>query len=144
MIGVKRQTAKYVLCDYVMSNIAWLLFNIVRFYMPAISSGYVALDDFLLSRNVLIGQLFMPLIMMMVYYLSGYYNVAFFKSRLHELFTTVSSTFLNTLILFFTALINDIMPLRIDNYASIRVDWSLPPMPPTKYTIESGISIRWW
>ena len=49
MIGVKRQTAKYVLCDYVMSNIAWLLFNIVRFYMPAISSGYVALDDFLLS-----------------------------------------------------------------------------------------------
>lgn len=125
MIGVKRQTAKYVLCDYVMSNIAWLLFNIVRFYMPAISSGYVALDDFLLSRNVLIGQLFMPLIMMMVYYLSGYYNVAFFKSRLHELFTTVSSTFLNTLILFFTALINDIMPLRIDNYELIFVLFAL-------------------
>ena len=51
MIGVKRQTAKYVICDYVMSNIAWLLFNIVRFYMPIVASGYIALDDFLLSRN---------------------------------------------------------------------------------------------
>ncbi|MBQ6939301.1 MAG: sugar transferase, partial [Muribaculaceae bacterium] len=86
MIGVKRQTAKYVICDYVMSNIAWLLFNIVRFYMPVVASGYVELDNFLLSKNVLIGQLFMPLIMMMVYYLSGYYNITFFKSRLQELF----------------------------------------------------------
>ena len=58
MIGVKRQTAKYVVCDYVMSNIAWLLFNIVRFYMPVVASGYVELDNFLLSKNVLIGQLF--------------------------------------------------------------------------------------
>lgn len=119
MIGVKRQTAKYIICDYVMSNIAWLLFNIVRFYMPFVTSGYIALDDFLLSRNVLIGQLFMPTIMMVVYYLSGYYNVAFFKSRLQELFTTISSVLINTLILFFTALINDVLPLRTDNYELI-------------------------
>ena len=125
MIGVKRQTAKYVVCDYVMSNIAWLLFNIVRFYMPVVASGYVELDDFLLSRNVLIGQLFMPMIMMAVYYLSGYYNIAFFKSRLQELFTTITSVLINTLILYFTALINDVMPLRTDNYELILILFAL-------------------
>ena len=125
MIGVKRQTAKYVVCDYVMSNIAWLLFNIVRFYMPVVASGYVELDDFLLSRNVLIGQLFMPMIMMAVYYLSGYYNIAFFKSRLQELFTTITSVLTNTLILYFTALINDVMPLRTDNYELILILFAL-------------------
>lgn len=125
MIGEKRQVAHYVICDYVMSNIAWLLFNIVRFYMPVIASGYIELDDFLFSRNVLIGQLFMPLIMMATYYLSGYYNIVFFKSRLQELFTTISSAFINTFILFFTALINDILPLRIDNYELIFILFAL-------------------
>lgn len=125
MIGVRRQTAKYVLCDYVMSNIAWLLFNIVRFYMPVVASGYVELDSFLLSPNVLLGQLFMPLIMMAVYYLSGYYNVVFFKSRLQELFVTLGSVGVNTLILFFTALINDILPFRADNYELILILFSL-------------------
>ena len=101
MIDSKRQIAKYITCDYVMSNIAWLLFNIIRFYTPVVNSGYVYLSDFLLSQNVLVGQLFMPLIMMSVYYLSGYYNIIFFKSRLHELFTTLGSVAINTLILFF-------------------------------------------
>ena len=121
MITAQRQIAKYVACDYVMSNIAWLLFNIIRFYMPVITSGYVDLISFLLSRNVLIGQLFMPLIMMTVYYLSGYYNVAFFKSRLQELFITIGSVAVNTLILYFTALINDVLPLRVDNYELILI-----------------------
>ena len=125
MIGEKQQIAKYVICDYIMSNIAWLLFNIVRFYMPALTSGYIELDDFLLSRNVLLGQLIMPFIMMAVYYLSGYYNVAFLKSRLQELFTTIGSISVNTLLLFFTALINDVMPLRIDNYEMLFILFGL-------------------
>lgn len=119
MIGSKRQTAKYVLCDYVMSNIAWLLFNIIRFYTPFVWSGYIELDKFLMSHNVMIGQIFFPFIMMMTYYLSGYYNVPFFKSRLHELSLTISSVFINTLIIFFTALINDVLPLRTENYELI-------------------------
>ncbi len=125
MIGIKRQTAKYVICDYVMSNIAWLLFNIVRFNIPFIASGYSDLSAFLSSSNVVVGQVVMPLIMMTVYYLSGYYNIPFFKSRLQELFTTIGSVTVNTLILFFTALINDVMPIRIDNYELILILFGL-------------------
>lgn len=121
MIDSKRQLTKYVLSDYVMSNVAWLIFNIIRFFIPVVTSGYAELGDFLLSRNVVIGQIFMPIIMMLVYYLSGYYNIIFFKSRLHELFTTIGSVTINTLILFFTALINDIVPLRSENYELILI-----------------------
>ena len=69
MINSKRQLTKYVLSDYVMSNVAWLIFNIIRFFIPVVTSGYAELGDFLLSRNVVIGQIFMPIIMMLVYYL---------------------------------------------------------------------------
>ncbi len=119
MISEKKQILKYVLCDYIGSNIAWLLFNIARFHMPTISSGYIELSDFMLSHNVLLGQLWMPILMMVVYYLSGYYNQAFFKSRLQELFLTIGSISINTLIIFFVALINDIAPLRLNNYELI-------------------------
>lgn len=152
MINSKRQLTKYVLSDYVMSNVAWLIFNIIRFFIPVVTSGYAELGDFLLSRNVVIGQIFMPIIMMLVYYLSGYYNIIFFKSRLHELFTTIGSVTINTLILFFTTLINDIVPLRSENYELIlillqcnlflytRRDLSSQPMQHTRYTIDNGTS----
>lgn len=142
MISAQRQRTKYIVCDYVMSNIAWLLFNIVRFYMPVITSGYVELDDFLFSCNVLIGQFFMPLIMMAVYYLSGYYNVTLLKSRLQELFTTIGSVSINTLLLFFTALINDVTPLRYDNYELIFILFALQfiCIYPFRFTITNGVT----
>lgn len=125
MIGTKRQTAKYIVSDYVMSNIAWLLFNIVRFNMPVVSSGYNDLSSFMTSEKVILGQIFMPLIMMFIYYLSGYYNIPFFKSRLQELFSTIGSVAINTLILFFTALIDDVLPMRIDNYELLLILFGL-------------------
>ena len=45
--------------------------------------------------------------MMLVYYLSGYYNNVFRKSRVQEIFVTFSSTFVNVIIIFLAALIND-------------------------------------
>lgn len=54
--------------------------------------------------------------MMCVYYLSGYYNQPFFKSRIQELIQTLGSVLVNTLFIFFIALINDVLRIRIDNY----------------------------
>lgn len=116
MISSRRQIGKYVLCDYLSSNIAWFVFNIVRFYIPTVASGYVVLHEFLLSPKVLLGQLLAPLAMLGIYFLSGYYNQAFFKSRVHELMLTIGSVAVNTLMLFFAALINDVAPIRAGNY----------------------------
>ena len=115
MINGRRQTRRYVLGDYLASNVAWFLFNIVRFHFPGIQAGG-SLKAYLLSSRVIEGQIIFPLLMMGVYYLSGYYNQPFFKSRIQELVQTLGSVLVNTLLIFFIALINDVLRLRIDNY----------------------------
>lgn len=115
MINVKRQIKRYVLGDYLASNVAWFLFNIIRFHFPGISAG-VSLKSYLLSSRVVEGQILFPLLMMGIYYLSGYYNQPFFKSRVQELIQTLGSVLVNTLLIFFIALINDVLRIRIDNY----------------------------
>ncbi len=104
-----------MLWDYLASNVAWFLFNIVRFHFPGIAAG-ISLKSFLLSTRVIEGQILFPLLMMGVYYLSGYYNRPFFKSRIQELMQTLGSVLINTLLIFFIALINDVLSIRIDNY----------------------------
>lgn len=66
------QRIKYVLGDYVMSNLAWLTYNIVRFQMGHTAGNYYTLDNYLTSKIVLLGQLFFPLLMMVTYIFSGY------------------------------------------------------------------------
>lgn len=104
-----------MLGDYLASNVAWFLFNIVRFHFPGIQAGG-SLKVYLLSSRVIEGQIIFPLLMMGVFYLSGYYNQPFFKSRIQELVQTMGSVLVNTLLIFFIALINDVLRIRIDNY----------------------------
>ena len=101
--------------DFLASNVAWFLFNIVRFHFPGIQAGE-SLKAYLLSSRVVEGQIAFPLMMMGIYYLSGYYNQPFFKSRIQELVQTLGSVLVNTLLIFFIALINDVLSIRIDNY----------------------------
>ena len=69
---------------------------------------------------MLIVPVIIALVMMLVYYLSGYYNNVYRKSRLQELFVTFSSTTVNVVIIFLTALINDMnMQERSINYELI-------------------------
>ena len=99
---------KYVIGDFVASNVAWFGYNCMRYFVGT-AKGASSLGAFLGDRMILLGQIAFPLMMMVVYYLSGYYNNVFRKSRLQELFVTFSSTFVNVIIIFFVALINDMI-----------------------------------
>ncbi len=121
MTSERLQRLKYVMGDYVTSNLAWLAYNCMRYHMHAVQGTYASLQAFLWSPNVLVGQLVFPLVMMVVYYLSGYYNKVYRKSRVHELFTTLWSSVVNTLIIFFVALINDVGSQRSQDYELIVV-----------------------
>lgn len=101
----KRQLLRYVLGDYVMLNLGWLLFTLVRFYY--LTPETVSLTVQLAKPAVIGGQIFFPLMMMALYWLSGYYNAVFFKSRLDELTNTLWVTFAGSIIVFFAALIDD-------------------------------------
>ncbi|MBO4815025.1 MAG: sugar transferase [Muribaculaceae bacterium] len=108
MISERQQRMKYVIGDFVASNVAWFGYNCMRYLLGA-TRGASSLGAFLGDRMILLGQIAFPLMMMVVYYLSGYYNNVFRKSRLQELFVTFSSTFVNVIIIFFVALINDMI-----------------------------------
>ena len=119
------QRIKYVLGDYVMSNLAWLTYNIVRFQMGHTSGNYYTLDNYLTSKIVVLGQLIFPLLMMVTYIFSGYYNNVCRKSRVQELLTTMASSVINTLMIFFLALINDVIGVRGTDYEMILILWAL-------------------
>ncbi len=119
-----RQRIKYVLGDYVMSNLAWFSYNIARYQMGHVA-GYNYLEGYLKSDIVLLGQLFFPLMMMVTYIFSGYYNNVVRKSRVQELLTTMASAGINTLMIFFLALINDVIGVRSTDYEMIFILWAL-------------------
>ena len=119
-----RQRIKYVLGDFVMSNLAWFCYNIIR-YQTGNVIGYGNMSSYLLSKMVLLGQIFFPMLMMVTYGFSGYYNNVCRKSRVQELLTTLASAGINTLLIFFLALINDVIGVRGNDYEMILILWAL-------------------
>ncbi len=115
-----RQRIKYVVGDLVMSNLAWFSYNCVRYHMGAVI-GHTSLSSYLTSNMVVLGQIFFPLMMMVTYIFSGYYNNVCRKSRVQELLTTLASSIINTLMIFFLALINDVIGVRGSDYEMILI-----------------------
>jgi exopolysaccharide biosynthesis polyprenyl glycosylphosphotransferase len=120
MTGEQRQRLKYIIGDFLSSNVAWFLFNLVRYQLGFVK-GHVSLTSFLVSDNVVVGQVMFPLLMMFVYYLSGYYNIPYRKSRLHEFLITLLSAIVNTFMVVLVALLNDMAESRFENYEVIFV-----------------------
>ncbi len=118
MTGERLQRLRYVLGDFLSSNAAWFLFNLMRYHLGFVK-GHLTLASFLVSENVMMGQLVFPLLMMFVYYLSGYYNVPYRKSRLQEFIITLLSALCNSFMIILIALINDMVESRTENYEVI-------------------------
>lgn len=117
MISENRQRIKYIISDYIATNVAWLIFNIVRFYfINSNQIDYKSLWSFLTSHQLVLGQIFLPFLMLGIFYLSGYYNKIFLKSRLQEIISTFSTSFIGMLVIYFTVLINDNIIDRLQSY----------------------------
>lgn len=116
MISDKRQRCKYVVGDFLSTNVAWLMFNLIRYYWFENASMFQSFVYFLTSKNVVVGQILFPLLMLGLYYLSGYYNKVFLKSRLQEFITTSTTAFIGMVMIFFMVLFNDINAERAFTY----------------------------
>lgn len=102
-----RQRINYVVGDFLSANVAWFVFTVIRYNLGAGSYP----DHFRVwfgYTNVWASQILVPVMMMCLYCLSGFYNRVFFKSRLQEIITTAGSSLLGTLAIFFVALVNDL------------------------------------
>lgn len=120
------QRIKYVTIDFIMTSIAFILFDIFRYrVLDAVAVSYSSLTTFLFSDKLIMEQVLIPVGMLCIYWLSGYYNRPLIKSRLTELSTTLLSACLGTIIIFLAILINDTTGVKIKDYEIIIVLWGL-------------------
>lgn len=124
MIDIRRQRLKYIISDYLMLNIGWLIFTLLRYdALPHEFTHHYTLTSHLTSQPVVMGQIFLPFMMLGIYWLSGYYNNVFFKSRIDELLNTMLVSMLGTILVFFGLMIDDQIPERLRNYEMIALLW---------------------
>lgn len=102
----KRQRLICVLADYVMTSIAMLLFNYLRWqhfamFVPEHFGSFMQLPA------VIIGQIAIPTVMSLIFYLSGYYYDVVFRSRLGDLTNTLFTTLIGAFMTYFILLVND-------------------------------------
>lgn len=116
MISENRQRALYIAGDLLATVSAWLVFSYIRFVMVGESENYSSFASFLGIRPVILGLILFPLGMSVLYWLSGYYNKVFIKSRIEELTTTLSTAFVGTIAIYFLAIVDDPIPDRATNY----------------------------
>ncbi len=111
----KAQRFKYVLTDWLTANVAFFIFNTYRFatFNSISSHGF---RSFIFSEKLILEQIIVPLLLLGLYWLSGYYNRPFRKSRLQEFFTTLLSSLLATLFIYLGLLTNDQTLIVSTNY----------------------------
>lgn len=99
----------YVITDYVSTALAMFVFECMRFSIDHTSQlWFSTLSQFLTSSVVLQEILLFPVLMLGLYWLSGFYNNVILKSRLVNFLTTFYTSLLGTLLFFFVAVINDV------------------------------------
>jgi len=114
------QRTKYILMDLFAALLAWILFFIFRrieIEYPVIQNAQL----FSPLYNFWEVLCTIPVFWLFIFWISGYYNKPFRKSRLSELVQTFASVLLGSLILFFALLLDDPVVSYTDYYLSFLV-----------------------
>lgn len=101
-------TLKYLLFDLTTSIISWTIFFIYRkTYIEPTKFGHELPIEF--TERYFYGIIFIPIFWIVLYHLSGYYKDIYRKSRLKELAQTFFTILIGSTIIFFTALLDDMV-----------------------------------
>lgn len=130
MLTPGRQRWTYILSDYVALNVGWFLFSIVRYMsLPVEMQGVYSLTDHIVSTQVLLGQVLFPILLIIMYAVSGCYQNVFFRSRIDEAVNTFTVSAIGAVAIYFIAMINDNIPERLRSYELIALLWALLAVP---------------
>lgn len=114
-IGLER--FKLVLTDWITANISFMLINLLRFFESSwVSHSLEGAGRFLFQPKLCIEQAVVPMALIGLYWLSGFYNNPFGKSRFNELLNTAVISAISTILLHLALLTNDQMS---DIYSNI-------------------------
>lgn len=127
MVSKAQQRAKYIIGDYLSSVMAWSVFNVARYFLGGRALyEFSTLKSFMSSEMVLVGEIVFPMLMVLIFAISGFYNEVLRKSHVQNFITTLFSSIANTIIIFFIALINDvILENRSTNYELLLILFSI-------------------
>lgn len=120
------QQIRYLIADLFATELAFWVFNIVRFYLlEAEHSIGGSLWDYIGSAKLVLEQCIVPPCLLFIYWLSGYYNNPLIRSRLQEFSVTFFTAWINTIIIYLVLLINDQTGQRKINYEMIIILFGL-------------------
>ena len=124
MTDITKHRIIYAAADLLSVATGWFCFNMLRynFFRDADEMWY-SVCDFLLSAPVILGQIAVPVCMLILYVISGSYNRSntLYKSRLDETLNTLTVSFTGMLGIYFTALLNNNIPERLEAYELMAV-----------------------
>ncbi|MDE6286067.1 MAG: sugar transferase [Muribaculaceae bacterium] len=127
MTTTTRLRLRYALSDYLLLNLGWCIFNLVRY--RSLPVDWPGTASFMLSGTVLLGQLLVPLLGVGLYVVSGYYNLPRNKSRVDNVLNTAAVSAVAALCIYFAVLVNDDIPERLLNYQLLAILWLLLAVP---------------
>lgn len=102
----KLRTLYYILTDLLSAALAWTLFNYYRkTQIDSLKTGEIPGTIF--DSQYFISIIVLPLIWVLVYYLSGSYNNVLRKSRINEFVQLLATSIIGVTVLFFALLLDD-------------------------------------
>ncbi len=102
----RRQVAKYLILDFIAAALSWTVFFIYR--KVVIESQTFGIDvPIELSHRYFLGLIIIPSFWILFYFISGFYNSIYRRSRLIELGQTFLTSLIGVIIIFFTLLLDD-------------------------------------
>ena len=107
--------------DWLTTLLAFSCFNCYRFFHMMKGDDLGDLLRYLLSSKLVAEALFVPVGLLGIYWLSGYYNRPLERSRLQEMLTTFWTALVSALLLYLAALTNDQLMMRRENWLLIIV-----------------------
>jgi exopolysaccharide biosynthesis polyprenyl glycosylphosphotransferase len=118
------QTLKYVISDALSSMIAWSLFFIFR--KTSIEKGsFEDINAVFADNNFYYGLAIIPILWLTFYYIQGYYQNIYRKSRLKDFFQTFITCFIGVIFIFFALLLDDKVQTYKNYYLSFFILFSL-------------------
>ena len=118
MRQITRERIRYAVADFGTVAVGWFVFNIIRYFTIPSGMAWGSLTSFLLDKMVIIGQIVVPVAVVLLYAVAGSYNRSntLYKSRLDEVVTSFVVSVAGMFGIFFIMLIDDSVPERLTNY----------------------------
>ena len=105
-MNTKKQTAKYIIFDYLAALLAWLLFFFIR--KKTIEVNYFNdINQVFADANLYKGLIFIPLFWLALYWCVGEYHNVYKRSRLKDLSHTIFVSLFGVIVIFFAFLLDD-------------------------------------